>query len=303
MHPSNPHTSYNFPALTNSNPSLLPFVFINEHGTKTIDFSDPEAVIELNKALLKHHYNIAYWNIPEGFLCPPVPGRADYIHYLADLLSESNNGILPPGKKIRVLDTGVGANAIYPLLGNAIYHWKFTGSDINQMAIQNANELIRKNHLEDSINIKLQPNPDHIFKDIIKPDDQYDLTLCNPPFHSSSEEAKEGTIRKWKNLKRGDQKANLNFGGQHAELWYHGGEQAFIYKMIRESKEFSKNVFWFTTLVSKKETLPSVYGALKKVEANDVRTINMSLGNKISRIVAWTFLSADQLGSWKKKWN
>jgi 23S rRNA (adenine1618-N6)-methyltransferase len=68
-------------------------VSINEHSIETIDFSDPEAVKSLNQALL-----ISYYDIQMGYshyLCPPIPGRADYIHYIADLLAESNNGIIP----------------------------------------------------------------------------------------------------------------------------------------------------------------------------------------------------------------
>lgn len=289
MHPRNPHTSYNFPLLTSTLPSLLPFTFTNEHGTTTIDFSNPAAVKELNKALLKHYYKINYWDIPEGFLCPPVPGRADYIHYLADLLSETTNGSSPDGKKITVLDIGVGANAIYPLLGNAIYQWKFVGTDVNPVAIRNAEEVVNRNKLNEAIVFRHQSNSSNIFQNIIRQDEFFDLTMCNPPFHSSQEEAHAGTTRKWKNLNRPDQKSTLNFGGQHAELWYEGGEQAFIYKMILESQQFRNNVGWFTTLVSKKENLNSVYGAMKKVNATDVKTINMSLGNKVSRIVAWRF--------------
>lgn len=61
--------------------------------------------------MLKYYYNIAVWDIPEGFLCPPMPGRADYIHYAADLLIEVER-MLPKGKHIKVLDIGVGANGL-----------------------------------------------------------------------------------------------------------------------------------------------------------------------------------------------
>jgi 23S rRNA (adenine1618-N6)-methyltransferase len=37
-----------------------------------------------------------------NYLCPPIPGRADYIHYIADLLA-SNNGIIPKGHGIQGL--------------------------------------------------------------------------------------------------------------------------------------------------------------------------------------------------------
>jgi 23S rRNA (adenine1618-N6)-methyltransferase len=60
----------------------------------------------LNKAILKAFYKIEYWDIPLHYLCPPIPGRADYLHYTADLLAECNNGQIPRGKDIRILMLG-----------------------------------------------------------------------------------------------------------------------------------------------------------------------------------------------------
>ena len=124
--------------------------------------------------------------------------------------------------------------------------------------------------------------------------------MCNPPFHSSAKEAQEGTERKWKNL--GHQKQNtLNFGGQHNELWCKGGELGFITNMIEESVEFKQCCLWFTTLVSKSEHLKSINFMLNKVGAVSVKTISMSQGNKISRLVAWTFLNEEEHQQWSLK--
>lgn len=78
----------------------------------SVNFADPLAVKTLNKALLAHFYGVTHWDIPDGFLCPPVPGRADYVHHLADLLADDNGGVVP--KQATVLDIGTGANLIYP---------------------------------------------------------------------------------------------------------------------------------------------------------------------------------------------
>jgi 23S rRNA (adenine1618-N6)-methyltransferase len=46
---------------------------------------------------------------------------------------------------------------------------------------------------------------------------------------------------------------------------------------------------WFTTLVSKSEHLPKLQQSLNKVNAAEVRVIEMAQGQKKSRILAWTF--------------
>ncbi|MDR3682202.1 MAG: RlmF-related methyltransferase, partial [Geothrix sp.] len=84
-----------------------------------------------------------------------------------------------------------------------------------------------------------------------------------------------------------------NFGGQGAELWCEGGEAGFILRMITESVDLRDRVRWFTTLVSSSASLPAVHRALRQAEALDIRTVAMTQGQKQSRFVAWTFLTAD----------
>lgn len=294
MHPRNKHNGrYDFDLLIQASPALAAFVKLNAYNDASIDFSNPLAVKALNKALLSQHYHVLDWDIPPQYLCPPIPGRADYLHYLADLLGEANHGKIPHGDTIRLLDIGVGANAIYPLIGNREYGWRFVGADIDAVALANAQQILRANAgLAESVELRLQATPTHIFKGIIQPDDFFNFTLCNPPFHASLADAQAGTKRKWQNLgiNTGKSKAvKLNFGGQSAELYCNGGEVAFVSRMIEESVLFKSQCTWFTTLISKAASLPSVYSALKKVHALKVKTIEMAQGQKQSRIVAWTF--------------
>jgi 23S rRNA (adenine1618-N6)-methyltransferase len=292
LHPRNPHRfRYNFEQLISSCPELKPFVFINKYDSQTIDFANPQAVKMLNKAILKHFYGISYWDIPDNYLCPPIPGRADYIHYIADLLASNNKGIIPKGNSIKVLDIGVGANCVYPIVGSSTYGWNFVGSDIDPVAVDSANRIVANNEsLLGKIEIRLQTSSDNIFKGIILPDEVFDVSICNPPFHTSFEEATHGTQRKIKNLTGKKPKSpTLNFGGQNAELWCEGGEEKFVIKMIQESATIPQKCVWFTSLISKKEHLPNIYKALKSAKALDVQTIDMAQGQKISRIVAWTF--------------
>lgn len=303
LHPRNFHNNrYDFTTLIKSQDSLKEFVKPNKYGDLSIDFANPDAVIALNKALLSHFYGIKNWKIPKGYLCPPIPGRADYIHHIADLLALSNNGKIPKGKTIKGLDVGVGANCIYPIIGVSIYGWQFLGSDIEKVSIESVLNIINSNEiLKENIKVKQQENPSNIFVNIINKDEKYDFTLCNPPFHKSLDEALAGNKRKVQNLtKQKNKKSALNFGGKNNELWCEGGEIAFIKNMIKESLEFSKNCLWFTTLVSKKENIPVIYKVLKDVKTVEVKTIEMAHGQKISRIIAWTFLSKDEQKVWAK---
>jgi len=291
LHPRSLHLEkYDFEKLMAAQPKLSPFVSKNKYGDLSVDFSNPKAVLALNQALLSHFYQIEYWDIPKDHLCPPVPGRSDYLHYIADLLAENNGGEIPRGKNIRGLDIGVGASCIYPILGNRLYGWKFLGSDIISSSVKFANLLINANpSMKTSLECRLQKDPFAIFNSIINSHDKFNFTMCNPPFHSSLEKAKAANARKNRNLGKGNE-PQLNFGGKASELWCDGGEAEFIIRMIKESQVYGENCIWFTTLVSQKDNLPKIYSALKRAKVKDQRTIEMQHGQKLSRIVGWSFL-------------
>ncbi len=319
LHPRNKHNQgYDFAKLISECPKLSHFVRPNPYGNLSIDFSDPQAVKALNAAILKTDYQIEHWDIPEGFLCPPVPGRVDYLHYIADLLSV--NGKVPKGQKVKALDIGTGANGIYPLLGIQSYGWQFVASDIDPTSIANVAGVADKNQLiNQKLSLRLQADANHIFSGIIADNERFDITLCNPPFHRSLEEATQGSIKKNINLaanraKKGANKpqatktanvnkqaaSSLNFGGQKAELWCEGGEQQFLANMITESQQFASQCLWFSSLVSKSENLKPCYALLEKLSADSVKTIEMQQGNKITRVLAWSFLTEVQRRQWAK---
>jgi 23S rRNA (adenine1618-N6)-methyltransferase len=285
MHPRNRHKDgLDFPALVAASPALTRFVKKNPAGRATIDFADPDSQRALTTALLKQAYGVAHWEIPPGYLVPSIPGRADYIHAAAELL-----GADP--RSARVLDVGVGANCVYPLLGHAEYGWSFVGSDIDAKALAAAQKIIDGNELRDAIELRLQASPTRVLGGVAQLGDQFELVLCNPPFHESAKAAAEATQRKWKNLGRKD-KANagaLNFGGQSQELWCPGGEVAFVKRLIEESPLYAKKIRWFTALISKQESVKPLQAALKKVNADETRIIELMQGQKKSRVLAWSF--------------
>jgi 23S rRNA (adenine1618-N6)-methyltransferase len=301
LHPRNKHRGrYDFAELTLTSPQLGRYVFLNDYNDFSIDFADPKAVKALNAALLKHFYNISEWDIPAQYLCPPIPGRADYVHHLADLLAYDEKPHLI--KKIRVLDIGVGANSIYPLIAYREYGWHFVGADIDPIALKNAKTILEANpDLPSVIELRLQASSSAIFSGVVKAEEHFDLTMCNPPFHASLADAREGTQRKWQNLGKA-KPTKLNFGGQGPELFCDGGEIAFIDRMIVESVAIGSQCYWFSSLVSKASNLPDVYKILKANGALQVKTINMAQGQKQSRFVAWTFLTQDQQKAWRKRY-
>ena len=301
-HPRNRHSErYDFAKLQKDCPELTPFIISHPCGGDTINFSDPAAVKTLNRALLKSQYGLTHWDIPDGYLCPPIPSRADYIHHLADLLSEANPEYIPRGPEVRIVDIGVGANCVYPIIGSAEYGWSFVGTDIDPISIRWARNLISTNRtLHRKIECRQQRSPLQHFTGVIEETDFFHASMCNPPFHASAQEAAAGTLRKIRNLggKAKDGLA-LNFGGKSTELWCVGGESGFVRRMIAQSAQHAKKFLWFTSLVSKRGSLPSILQALRAVQAVDVRTIAMAQGQKQSRIVAWTFLTPNERSEWR----
>ncbi len=309
FHQRNRHQGrYDFAALLeadkiNTESSLANFLQTNSVGDISIDYSNPHAVKALNRALLSHQYGIRNWDIPDGNLCPPIPGRADYIHFLADLLNRSNHDKPPKKGVVTALDIGTGANGIYPLIGANEYQWHFVATDINAASLSNFQFILDANpSLKTQIELRQQSNSKAVFQGIIEQNEWFDVSMCNPPFHASREEAESGTTRKWNNLGKSDKKQHsvLNFGGIGAELWCPGGEAAFIDNMIKESEQFKTQCFWFTCLVSKAANLPALRRSLKRVQALETKVVEMQQGQKQSRFIAWTFLTPEQRTAWAK---
>lgn len=309
-------------ALCQTHPALSGYVINAKSGKKSIDFANQDAVKTLNAALLIHYYGLKTWDIPNGYLCPPVPGRADYIHGIADILASSNKGVIPQGNSERGLDVGIGANAIYPIIGSQSYGWQFVGSDIDAVSVKSAKSIANKNpKLTPLLSVRKQSNKAKIFEGIIQPNEHFTFTMCNPPFHKSAEAAALGSERKAIGLKgnkhkrsgkkpRADINAHanastyaktfakakpdtsnikLNFAGTGNELWCEGGELAFIQRMIIESVAYKNQVDWFTCLVSKSEHLKPIETSINYYGAKKFLKVDMGQGHKQSRFVAWTF--------------
>ncbi|MBE7685375.1 23S rRNA (adenine(1618)-N(6))-methyltransferase RlmF [Tenacibaculum piscium] len=287
LHENNKHKNgYDFEFLKAKYPPISEFV-IKKFEKETIDFSDPVAVKEFNKALLMAHYQIKDWNFPDENLCPPIPGRVDYIHHLADLIADKSvDKSVQESTEITVLDIGTGASCIYPLLGASAYNWNFVAVDIDLDSLDYAQDIIDDNQLDAKITLRQQFNESNVLKGITQEDDAFSVTMCNPPFYKSAEEARGANRRKSRNLGNNTVR---NFAGNHNELWYIGGEKAFLHTYLYESSLQPKLSNWFTSLVSKKENVKSLQDSAKKLGVQEFKVIPMSQGNKVTRIVCWRF--------------
>lgn len=304
LHPRNRNRErYDVGALVKALPELKEHIILSKHGIETVDFSNPDAVRLLNTAILKHYYGIEKWDFPKENLCPPIPGRADYIHHMADLLAEHNSGKIPKGEKVTGFDVGTGAGCIYPIIGTSEYGWKFIATEIDTKSLRSAQHIAKINSsLTDKIEFRRQGDPNDVFFGVWSRLEKVDFTMCNPPFHASAEEALKGTRRKVANLSGKKATApERNFSGVHHELITEGGEIKFIQNMVKESSKFGKNCLWFTTIVSKQSNLKKVQGFLERAKALQTRTIPMGTGNKSSRVVAWSFLSKAERKLWREE--
>ena len=318
--------------LVASYPRLGPHVAPGPTGRPTVDWADPAAVRALNTALLVADYGVNpdYADIlPPGALVPPVPGRADYVHHVADALrhslSEDGGGdgggggtAVPRGPAVVGLDIGTGASCIYPTLATAAYGWRMIASEIEPAAVASARDIVRSNGHENRIEVRRQPNAANIFDGVLRAEDRLDFAMCNPPFYPSREAFRAENARKLRGLakkKKGAQApgekgegaiASNNFGGTDAELWCEGGEVAFVGRIIAESRRHADRCLWFSSLVSRRDNLTKIErsfpgdagGRGRGRGVRTVRRVPMGAGQKSATILMWSFLDAAERREW-----
>ena len=300
LHARNRHRGgYDIARLSEAFPMLKPHVVAGRaQNTLSVDFAKPEAVEALNAALLSVDYGVRDFTLPAGHLCPAVPGRADYLHVMADLLAQdTQDRQVPRDHAVRVLDVGVGASCIYPLIGHAEYGWSFIASDVSQESINSADAIITANSVP--VELRLQPFEERVLAGVLQPDDGcLAFTMCNPPFYASPEEAAAAASRKWRGLRKakgskGKHGSNRSFGGSSRELWCHGGERRFVSAHIRESSASPHAALWFSSLVSSERSMPKLIAELSSLQPAPFRIeqLGVATGNKAMRVLAWSFFS------------
>ncbi|XP_068656907.1 uncharacterized protein [Aristolochia californica] len=313
IHPRNRYSENapDFRLLASLYPSFEPFVYYSRGGWPRIDWTDYNATRELTRVLLDHDHNVKWW-IPDGQLCPAVPNRSNYIHWIEDLLSSDIISRFDGcGDKVRGFDIGTGANCIYPLLGASLLGWSFVGSDVTDIAIEWARKNVDSNpHLldlieirrvgddsevEDSADITVKYSEETFFGQntdqsrvdkkthaglpvllgVVRDSENFDFCMCNPPFFKTIEEA--------------GLNPETSFGGTHEEMVCPGGEQVFITKIIEDSVELKQSFRWYTSMVGRKANLKFLVSKLREVGVSIVKTTEFVQGQTSRWGLAWSF--------------
>ncbi|KAF6250628.1 hypothetical protein COO60DRAFT_1705635 [Scenedesmus sp. NREL 46B-D3] len=309
MHPANLYCQQepDFAALAELHPPLAPYVSVHPATSRgSIDFTSWHATQQLTAALLAVDFGI-HWSLPEGQLVPPVPNRANYVHWLHDLLQLS----APPGPQVHGLDVGCGANFIYCLLGAALYGWRMTGVDVTQVALQGAAAICEANpRLAPLLEVRqsrcsvgrlpqqLQqpPKQQHDGDDrsqqggaasavagpllgaMADTSESFAFCMCNPPFFGSISEA--------------NQNPNTACGGTAEEMVVEGGELAFVRAMIADSRVLRGRVHWYSSMCGKKATLKVLRQDLHGAGVTALRTTELVQGKTSRWAIAWSFAAS-----------
>ena len=297
-------------------PAAFPYLVETKDGRRTIDprrGTPPWS----STALLDTFYGVKHWDVPRGHLCPPAANRANYVHWIEDLLELSrpaSASASAAGPAVVGLDVGVGASCVYPLIGASLNGWRFVGIDVTDVAVASAranaagNPAIR--HLieirdartfRDSGTSEAEAANDttqtqtqtqtrtndsraaagSLLLPAILEHETFAFCVCNPPFFDSDRAA---GARRRKN-------PGSDFGGSDAETSFPGGERAFTARLFQDSLALRGRVHWFTTMCGKKETAKHLRRALASRDARvaAVRTTVFRQGKTARWGVAWSF--------------
>ncbi|RDW69312.1 hypothetical protein BP6252_08332 [Coleophoma cylindrospora] len=251
-----------------------------------LDFSNPEAVQQLTKSLLKRDFGLKT-SLPSDRLCPPVPNRLNYILWvqaLLDCTSHTYTDTYDPERQVLGLDVGTGASCIYPLLGCAQRpNWRFAGTDIDDKSLKYAQENIQLNNLDGRVKLLKTSASGHLLPLDRLGFENIDFTMCNPPFYESNAEMLALAQSK-------QRPPNSACTGSANEMVTPGGEVAFITKMISESLLLRDRVQWYTSMCGRFSSITALIEILRKHEIDNYAIAELVQGSKTRRwVIAWSF--------------
>ncbi|MCJ1370519.1 hypothetical protein MMC20_001732 [Loxospora ochrophaea] len=252
-----------------------------------LDFSDPAAVKQLTKSLLKADFGIEI-DLPDDRLCPPVPNRLNYILWIQALLDTTSGRLTEQAdisQDVIGLDIGTGASCIYPLLGcQQRPNWKFIATDIDEKNMHYA----RQNILSNDLQSRIRPLPTTPSDPLIPLDalnlSHITFTISNPPFYASTASLLASSASK-------SRPPHSTCTGSETEMVTPGGEVAFVSRMIDESAELRERVQWYSSMLGKRDSVAAVISTLKNKGAENWAVKEFVQGGGKTRRwgVAWSW--------------
>jgi 23S rRNA A1618 N6-methylase RlmF len=113
-----------------------------------------EFTIALTRALLQQLFRLRLPYLDEEHLCPPVPNRFFYLHWIhTHLLARDQNEQHLVHVQRCGLDIGSGASCIYSLLAARFFRWTMATSEIDPKAVALARANVSANHLGNAITV------------------------------------------------------------------------------------------------------------------------------------------------------
>eukprot|EP01057_Protomagalhaensia_wolfi_P001549 Protomagalhaensia_wolfi_Nauph_80__1548@NODE_194_length_3224_cov_73_602512_g147_i0_p1_GENE_NODE_194_length_3224_cov_73_602512_g147_i0NODE_194_length_3224_cov_73_602512_g147_i0_p1_ORF_typecomplete_len367_score64_16Methyltransf_10/PF05971_12/4_9e54Methyltransf_10/PF05971_12/5_3e08MTS/PF05175_14/9_9e14Methyltransf_31/PF13847_6/1e07PrmA/PF06325_13/4_2e06UPF0020/PF01170_18/1_3e05Methyltransf_23/PF13489_6/0_0001Methyltransf_25/PF13649_6/0_00077NAS/PF03059_16/0_00079CMAS/PF02353_20/0_00088Methyltransf_3 len=316
-HPENKLMSIDFEALEADYP-YLSCCFKTLPKGRYLDFKNPATLKCLTKASFHKYYNID-WDLPEGYLISPLPGRLNYLLEAKDLLKLKEKEWM---RNVKILDVGVGANCIHPLLLVKEFGCHVVGSDIDADALKIAQGLVDSNGLSDSIELRHQENQDSFFLGVL---DGVDLTVCNPPFyHEENVQANPKRRRQATSSELVSKEGHLGFiiGMIEESLNIHlalNGDSEAKQKLVDSVKDSTilgdigvsrigpslppgrlrlpaNEPIYYTSLVPAMNSLKVLEAALRTVyKAPTWTTVTLYQGKQTRWMVAWSWLKGGEI--------
>eukprot|EP00727_Mastigamoeba_balamuthi_P001455 m51a1_g11306 putative methyltransferase-like protein 16 (535) ;mRNA; r:79067-80937 len=262
-----------FNELARKFPDFAPHVKVGRGGQPTLDWRDPEAVMQLTLALLKDRHGLSL-ELPPDQLCPTVTLRENYVRLIADLVKGRK------GHQIRGVDVGTGASCIYALLGARVHGWQFVGTEASQRSAEYAQRNVDANGLGALVEVR-RVQPSQVFEGVLRPGEEFDFTMCNPPFFASREDAAPS------------RNPHTACTAAEHEMVTSGGEEVFVGRMIDESRALASTpggprVRWWTSMLGRKASLKSLRARAIAARAGEVKVAELRQGRTTRWVLAWT---------------
>lgn len=263
-----------------------------------------EFTVALTRALLRTHLDLQLPYLEENHLCPPVPNRFFYLHWIHTELLSSGSGHHNQQQRMG-LDIGSGATAIYSLLAAKFFCCRMVTTEIDANAAAMAQKNVEANCLSSQIHVAHVP-PSHsqdpsslspggplersmvaVEKYLAQcpspPHMTVDFVMTNPPFYDPS-------TMEHVNPRAGDGRARTAM--TVSEGSYPGGEIGFVTEMIADSLRLGherQSPRWFSSMLGKKTSLTLLQKTLTHVLGPaHVRVTEYGPGQYTRWFLAWT---------------